>query len=76
MKNKATKTAVIVASVLAVLLLTAFVIVVVRGGQLAGIFDFDKIFHRETTAESTETVPETPAQSSEELGSRYLAVHR
>ncbi len=66
MKNKATKTAVIVASVLAVLLLTAFVIVVVRGGQLAGIFDFDKIFHRETTAESTETVPETPVQSSEE----------
>ncbi len=66
MKNRFTKVAVIIASILAVLLLTAFVFVVWRGGELAGIFDFDKIFHRETTqAETEEDIPTTEAPATE-----------
>ena len=63
MKNKLTKAAVIAAAVLAVSLLVAFVFVVVRGGTLAGIFDPDHIFHRETTAEESTAVP--PASTKE-----------
>ena len=62
MKNKMTKAAVILAAILAVLLLTAFIFVVVRGGKLAGIFDLDKIFHRETTQAETTEVPESTAK--------------
>ena len=81
MKNRWTKIAVIIASILAVLLLTAFVLVVVRGGELAGIFDLNKIFHRETTQAETsqeattlEPMTETPEtsetpESSEEVPS-------
>lgn len=65
MKNKLTKTAVILAGILAVLLLTAFIFVVIRGGKLAGIFDLDRIFGRETTQEETESVPETTAGQSD-----------
>ena len=68
MKNKMTKAAVILAAILAVLLLTAFIFVVVRGGKLAGIFDFERIFHRETTQADTTEVPgsteETPSASN------------
>ncbi len=60
MKNKMTKAAVIVAAILAVLLLVAFIFVVVRGGRLARIFDFDRIIHRETTqADTTEAAVPT-----------------
>ena len=64
MRNKFTKVAVIIASILAVLLLTAFVLVVIRGGELAGIFDFGKIFHRETTQAETEAVTTNVPSSS------------
>ncbi|MBQ6294010.1 MAG: hypothetical protein IJK77_09185 [Lachnospiraceae bacterium] len=72
MKNKMTKAAVILAAILAVLLLTAFIFVVVRGGKLAGIFDFDRILHRETTQAETTEAPEpteenTPAESTGEV---------
>lgn len=66
MRNKFTKTAVIIASVLAVLLLTAFVLVVMRGGELAGIFDLNKIFRKETVQTGSEQAsPEGTRASSD-----------
>ena len=69
MKNKMTKAAVILAAILAVLLLVAFIFVVVRGGRLARIFDFDHIVHRETTLADTTEVPVSTAQTPAETES-------
>ena len=72
MKNKMTKAAVIVAAILAVLLLVAFIFVVVRGGRLARIFDFDRIIHRETTQADTTEAAAPTAKTTESASSQEV----